>query len=127
MLPTLFLLPPLLIGPRLQLVVQSLIPSREGPSFHLSAKEHQARFFFGSRPSPVQIPVGGCLANNLEGWIAIRVEVWVLAVLSEGYRIPFTTTPPVTSHPVGFRSYPSGSMKAVALDREVRLLFKKGR
>ena len=56
----------------------------------------------------------------------IGVEAWVLAVLSKGYWIPFHTTPPVTSHPVGFRSYPSGSVKAVALDREVQLLLKKG-
>ena len=71
------------------------------------------------------IPVGGCLANNLKGWIVIGAEAWVL-VLSEGYRIPFITTPPVNSHPVGFRSYPSRSVKAVALDQEVQPLLEKG-
>ncbi len=45
------------------------------------------------------------LAKSLDGWRAIGAEEWVLSVLREGYKIPFTSLPPVTSAPLGFRSY----------------------
>ena len=70
--------------------------------------------------------VAGCLARHQEGWINIGAEEWVLAVLREGYRIPFFALPPLTSAPRYFRTYPSGSEKGRALALEVRLLRAKG-
>lgn len=50
----------------------------------------------------------------------------MLTVLSEGYKIPFATPPPVTSEPIGFRSYSLDSVKGKALETEVQLLLEKG-
>ncbi|MPC69630.1 hypothetical protein E2C01_063860 [Portunus trituberculatus] len=58
--------------------------------------------------------------------MAIGEEAWVLSILRKGYKIPFTSLPPVTSAPLGFRSYPPGSKKGKALEFEVQRLLTKG-
>lgn len=56
----------------------------------------------------------------------IGAKAWVLMVLRKGYRIPFSSIPPVTSNPIVPRSYSHNSEKGMALDAEERQLLAKG-
>ena len=49
---------------------------------------------FGSNSLSLQGTVAGCLAQNWEGWLKIRAEKWILNILREGYRIPFSAPHP---------------------------------
>ena len=70
--------------------------------------------------------VAGCLASHRDKWIHIGAEEWVLAILRDGYRIPFYVLPPLTECPLVFGMYSPGSEKGKALDLEVQLLMEKG-
>ena len=48
----------------------------------------------------------GCLALHWRRWQAIGAESWVVTVLRDGYRVPFTDSPPPLSRtPVSFPTY----------------------
>ena len=52
---------------------------------------------------------GGCLAPHWRRWQAIGAEFWVMTVLRDGYRVPFTDSSPPLSHtPVSFPAYRAG-------------------
>ncbi|MPC62407.1 hypothetical protein E2C01_056492 [Portunus trituberculatus] len=54
---------------------------------------------FGSDNLPHQRAVVGCLTLRWEGWLKIGAEMWILDILREGYRIPFSASPPLTRNP----------------------------
>ena len=71
--------------------------------------------------------VGGCLSLHWRQWQAIGAESWVLAVLRDGYRIPFGDLPtPLARSPVSFPTYRPGSPRAQALHQEVESMILKG-
>ena len=51
-----------------------------------------------SSPSPdgalLPMRVGGCLSLHWRQWQAIGAETWVVTVLRDSYRVPFTDSPP---------------------------------
>ena len=70
---------------------------------------------------------GGCLAPHWRRWHAIGAESWVVTVLRDGYRVPFTDFPPPLSRtPVSFPTYRAGSPRAQALRQEVEAMLAKG-
>lgn len=75
---------------------------------------------------PYRGQVAGCLAQHWKGWLNIGAEKWILDLLREGYRIPFSAPPPLTSLPKDFRAYTPGSLKGQALHSEVQQLEEKG-
>ena len=71
--------------------------------------------------------VGGCLAPHWRRWQAVGAESWVVTVLRDGYRVPFTDSPPPLSRtPVSFPTYRAGSPRAQALRQEVEAMLAKG-
>ena len=81
-----------------------------------------------SRPDGTTLPlrVGGCLAPHWRRWQAIGAEPWVVTVLRDGYRVPFTDSPPPLSlTPVSFPTYRAGSPRAQALRQEVEVMLAK--
>ena len=61
-----------------------------------------------SQPDGTSLPlrVGGCLAPHWRRWQAIGAESWVVTVLRDCYRVPFTDSPPPLSRtPVSFPKY----------------------
>ena len=65
-----------------------------------------------SRPDGTTLPlrVGGCLALHWRRWQAIGMESWVVTVLRDGYRVPFTDSlPPLSRTLVSFPTYRAGS------------------
>ena len=61
-----------------------------------------------SQPDGTSLPkrVGGCSAPHWRRWQAIGAESWVGTVLRDGYRVPFTDSPPPLSRtPVSFPTY----------------------
>ena len=71
--------------------------------------------------------VGGCLALHWRQWQAIGAETWVVTVLRDGYRVPFTDSPPPLARtPVSFPTYWAGSPRAQALRQEVEVMLAKG-
>ena len=82
-----------------------------------------------SLPDGTSLPlrVGGCLAPHWRRWQAIGAETWVVTVLRDGYRVPFTDSPPPFSRtPVSFPTYQAGSPRAQALRQEVEAMLAKG-
>ena len=82
-----------------------------------------------SRPDGTSLPlrVGGCLAPHWRRWQAIGAESWVVTVLRDGYRVPFTDSPPPLSRtPVSFPTYRAGFPRAQALRQEVEGMLAKG-
>ena len=47
------------------------------------------------------------------------MDAWVVEVLREGYRIPFLTEPPLSSHPMPLESYAPSSVRGLALEKEI--------
>jgi hypothetical protein len=45
-------------------------------------------------------PIAGRLSKYWEEWDKIGADKWVLKTLKEGYRIPFSSLPPLTIMPV---------------------------
>ena len=71
--------------------------------------------------------VGGCLSPHWRQWQAIGAETWVVTVLRDGYRVPFTDSPPPLARtPVSFPTYRAGSPRAQALRQEVEAMLAKG-
>ena len=82
-----------------------------------------------SQPDGMSLPlrVGACLAPHWRRWQAIGAESWVETVLRDGYRVPFTDSPPPLSRtPVSFPMYRAGSPRAQALRQEVKAMLAKG-
>ncbi|MPC81214.1 hypothetical protein E2C01_075821 [Portunus trituberculatus] len=78
----------------------------------LACKEGDGRASpFGSDALPLQGAVAGCLACRWEEWLKIGAETWILDILREGYRIPFSALPPLTTHFKEPRGYAPGSLK----------------
>ena len=57
--------------------------------------------------------------------MSFGVEKWVLEVVSQGYKIPFTTQPPLSLAPIPFSTYQKGSDKEIALGQEVLAMLNK--
>ena len=71
--------------------------------------------------------VGDCLSRHWRQWQAIGAETWVVTVLRDGYRVPFTDSPPPLARtPVSFPTYRAGSPWAQALRQEVEAMLAKG-
>ena len=68
---------------------------------------------------------GGCLSSFWQAWRDIGAEAWVVEVLREGYVIPFVSPPPLPKTPIVFASYAPGSLRRVALDKEILALRQK--
>ena len=75
----------------------------------------------------LRMRVGGCLSPHWRQWQAIGAETWVVTVLRDGYRVPFTDSPPPLARtPVSFPTYRAGSPRAQALRQEVEAMLAKG-
>ena len=72
------------------------------------------------------VPVAGCLSAAWEKWQEKGAEQWVVEVLREGYRIPFSSPPQLSDTPIPFESYSPQSLKGQALEREVQTMLSKG-
>ena len=69
----------------------------------------------------------GCLSLHWRQWQAIGAETWVVTVLRDGYRVPFTDSPPPLARTlVSFPMYRAGSPRAQALRQEVEAMLAKG-
>ena len=82
-----------------------------------------------SRPDGTSLPlkVGGCLAPHWRRWQAIGAESWVVTVLWNGNRVPFTDSLPHLSRTaVSFPTYRAGSPRSQALRQEVEGMLAKG-
>ena len=82
-----------------------------------------------SRPDGTTLPlrVGCCLAPHWRRWQVIGAESWVVTVLRDGYRVPFSDSPlPLSRTPVPFPTYRAGSPRAQALRQKVELMLAKG-
>ena len=82
-----------------------------------------------SRPDGTSLPlkVGGCLAPHWRRWQAIGAESWVVTVLWNGNRVPFTDSLPHLSRTaVSFPTYRAGSPQSQALQQEVEGMLAKG-
>ena len=71
-------------------------------------------------------PVGGCLVPCWLTWQEWGAEDWVVQVLKDGYKVPFLSSPPLSSHPVHLPSYSPSSIRGKALATEVVALQEKG-
>ena len=94
-----------------------------------AAREVEVRGPGRSLPDGVLLPmrVGGCLSLHWRQWQAIGAETWVVTVLRDGYRVPFTDSPPPLARtPVSFPTYRAGSPRAQALQQEVEAMLAKG-
>ena len=94
-----------------------------------AAREVKVRGPGRSLPDGVLLPmrVGGCLSLHWRQWQAIGAETWVVTVLRDGYRVPFTDSPPPLARtPVSFPTYRAGSPRAQALRQEVEAMLAKG-
>ena len=94
-----------------------------------AAREVKAKEPGRSQPDGVLLPmrVGGCLSPHWRRWQAIGAETWVVTVLRDGYRVPFTDSPPLLARtPVSFPTYRAGSPRAQALRQEVKAMLAKG-
>ena len=94
-----------------------------------AAREVKVRGPGRSLPDGELLPmrVGGCLSLHWRQWQAIGAETWVVTVLRDGYRVPFTDSPPPLARiPVSFPTYRAGSPRAQALRQEVEAMLAKG-
>ena len=94
-----------------------------------AAREVKAKEPGRSQHDGVLLPmrVGGCLSPHWRQWQAIGAETWVVTVLRDGCRVPFTDSPPpLASTPVSFPTYRAGSPRAQALRQEVEAMLAKG-
>ena len=66
------------------------------------------------------------MGRHWEGWLSIGAEQWVVDVLRDGYRIPFSAPPPLTLVYRDHRAYAPGSRKFRALQDELLQLLAKG-
>lgn len=80
---------------------------------------------FGSDGRIGTVAVGGCLSHHWKDWLQIGAEKWIVSVLREGYMIPFSAPPPLTTDFRGFESDHLSSTKYAALSQEITLLRNK--
>ena len=59
-------------------------------------------------------------------WQSLGAEPWVVKTLRLGYRIPFSSLPPLSSRPVAFSTYQESSPRFEALAQEVSKMIEKG-
>ena len=69
---------------------------------------------------------GGCLSLHWQAWRDRGADPWVVEVLREGYRIPFSCPPPLSADPIPMPSYNPSSTKGVALEEVTLDLIAKG-
>ena len=67
-----------------------------------------------------------CLAPHWQVWAQMGAEEWVVEVLRYGYRIPFSSNPPLSPVPIHLPSYSPTSIRGKALAVEIEALWKKG-
>ena len=94
-----------------------------------AAREVKAKEPGRSQRDGVLLPmgVGGCLSPHWRQCQAIGAGTWVVTVLRDGYRVPFTDSPPPLARtPVSFPTYRAGSPRAQALRQEVEAMLAKG-
>ena len=94
-----------------------------------AALEEKVKVPERSRPDGTSLLLreAGWLAPYWRRWQAIGAESWVVIVLWNGYRVPFSDSPPPLSHtPVSFPTYQAGSSRAQALWQEVEAMLAKG-
>ena len=94
-----------------------------------AALEEKVKVPERGRPDGASLPlrVGGCLAPHWRRWQTIGAESWVVTVLRDGYRVPFTDSPPPLSRTlVSFLTYRAGSPRAQTLQQEVEGMLAKG-
>ena len=80
----------------------------------------------GEVSSPLSLKVGGRLSNFWEVWQSFHVDPWVIQVLKEGYKIPFSAPPPTSTVPQEYASYLGNQEKFAALQTEVSEMLQKG-
>jgi hypothetical protein len=73
-----------------------------------------------------QLPVGGRLSAFVEEWHKIGADAWVLKTLHEGYRVPFSSLPPLTDTPVSRVQYAHDKVRRETLDQAVLDMVEKG-
>ena len=66
------------------------------------------------------------LLEDRSAWRDRGSDAWVVEVLKEGYKIPFSTKPPLASCPILLSSYAPSSIKGQALATEIDSLISKG-
>ena len=79
-----------------------------------AAREVKVREPGRSLPDGALLPVrvGGCLSRHWRQWQAIGAETWVVTVLRDGYRVPFTASPPPPSSHTGIVSDVPGRLSS---------------
>ena len=70
--------------------------------------------------------MGGILGRHWHAWQPFRADEWTVAVLRDGYRVPFHHFPPVLLEPWELLSCPPGSVRAQAMWEEVSKTVLKG-
>ena len=70
-------------------------------------------------PCP-DIPVGGRLAHFVEQWRELTNNKWVLSIVQDCFRIPFKSTPPLSSVPISL-----SQSSTLLLEQEITDLLQK--
>ena len=70
--------------------------------------------------------VGGRLSAFVAEWVRIGADKWVIKTLKEGYRIPFSSLPPLTVTPVARAQYARDTVRRHALHQAVKDMQEKG-
>ena len=78
----------------------------------------------GSEEVCLQGPVGARLKSFWRVWSGLGAEPWVVEVLREGFRIPFTSAPPLSDVPIQLGTYRPGSEKFQVLQKEVQAIVE---
>jgi len=73
-----------------------------------------------------QLPVGGRLSAFVSEWIRIGADKWVIKTLQEGYRIPFSSLPPLTITPKSRAQYAHDKVRRESLNQAVLDMVEKG-
>ena len=75
---------------------------------------------------PSQPQVGGILGWHWHTWQSFGTNEWTVAVLRDGYKMPFHHLPLVSLEPLELSSCSLGSVRALALWDEVSKMLQKG-
>ena len=71
------------------------------------------------------VAVGGRLQHFYEAWGLQGLDPWASQVVREGYRIPFSCSPPLSAQPVSFTTYQKGSPRFLALKDAIEEMIQK--
>ena len=105
-----------LLNPRLRLLPSNLSqPRRSDPSKHLRRNKNST-FDFPADPFP--FPHTSRLSPYLHNWTLITNDIWVLNIITSGYRLEFTRLPPLGQ--VSLTSFD------LLLEEEICTLLQKG-